>query len=91
MREVKDETALPFNRDHPSRSRFDWARSKTDPTVLIDCMTGDCYRRRDGAYWEHPAYKVTKNRAGEWEPIESNTAPEDHTVYPPTSTKRSAA
>lgn len=91
MREVKDEQALPFDSEHPSRIRWDWVRSKTDPTVLIHCNSGDCFRRRDGAKWEYPAYKVERSDINSaWGSVRMNTAPEDHATYSPAS-KLSAA
>lgn len=46
IREIPDETALPFDKK-AGRAAFEWIRHKIDPTVLIDSMSGDCFRRRD--------------------------------------------
>lgn len=90
IQEVKDETALPFERVNTTRNHWDWIRHKIDPTILIDCASGQCYSRRDGARWEWPAYRVDRNRDGEWEPIHSQPAHYDSVRYEP-SAKKSAA
>lgn len=85
IQEVKDVAALPFAEDVYAY----WVRHKIDPTVLINGRSGDCYARRDGLRWEHPAYQV--NRKGQpANTIQPHTAPEDFEIYSPT-TKRSAA
>lgn len=104
MREVKDESALPCPAKDERRTQEEYLRSKSDPTVVMNTRTGECYRRRDGAPWEHPAYAWTRSGVfvkGEngqfttelvpWEPIEPRTAYADSAIYSPTSTTRSAA
>lgn len=91
IQEILDETALPYPSDHPSRNYFDWLRHKIDPTVLIDCMTGQCYRRRDGARWHYPAYRVEKSKAnGKWGAIHQQPATHDSEHFPPTATQSAA-
>lgn len=95
MRTIKGESELP----EPAN---DWAiwqgfiRSKSDPTILQDCGSGELFRREDGKNWKQPAYirecEFELKEGGirvpkPWEPLQAKGAYCDTDVYPYTETK----
>lgn len=88
MREVESEKDLPCPAFEATRKRHDFLRSKSDPRVMMDCRSGECFTLRSGQNWERPAYQYL--RAGydvPWESIASTTAYADSDVYPRKETR----
>lgn len=61
MQTVEDETDLPTQ----EFVTIDYVRNRVDPHFLIHGKTGDVFIRADGAPWEWPGYRVSRDGAGE--------------------------
>lgn len=85
IRIIDDEFALPAPDEDLFRT-FEYVRSLSLPTTLIDAKSGDGYVRRDGENWEHAGYKVQREATNRVKRTPA-TAPEDHATYRPAAQK----
>src|SRR5690348_9868751 len=86
-RQIVDESALPAPEAEGMSYRY--VRSLIDPTAYINGATGEVFVRRDGRNWEHPGWRITRERGGRVE-AESRPAWFDSRRYKPADSTDSA-